>query len=189
METPYINPRYGACADKNPWQGGVEEKDYIPLVDACGKDVKVWTIAPERPDLVPFLEYARKVNPDVVFSVGHSEATPMQIRALGKYRPTLMTHTFDATGRQPVFDGTRGYGPDEYCMQTPEMYAELISDSMGIHVHPEMQRLLLQRAAAGVKQRRKINKNRCRRSNLRHRSILLYNLTRPSLRGSRRTSP
>ena len=72
----------------------------------------------------------------------------MQVRALGKYRPTLMTHTFDATGRQPVLLGTRGYGPDEYALQTPEVYCELISDSCGIHVHPEMQRLLLQSKGA-----------------------------------------
>ena len=114
------------------------------MADLGGTDIKVWTIAPERTDLLPFMAYARKANPDVVFALGHSEATPMQVRALGKYRPTLMTHTFDATGRQPVLIGTRGYGPDEYALQTPEMYCELISDSCGIHVHPEMQRLLLQ---------------------------------------------
>ena len=67
----------------------------------------------------------------------------MQIRALGKYRPTVLTHAFDATGRLPVCSGTRGYGPDEYCLKEPDVYTELISDSCGIHVHPEMQQLLL----------------------------------------------
>ena len=143
MEGPYTNPNYGSHADINPWHCGVEEETYKAMVDACGEDVKVWTVGPERPDLVPFLEYARKVNPHAVIAVGHSQATPMEIRALGKYRPTLMTHTFNATGRLPVFGGTRGYGPDEYCLKEPDMYAELISDSKGIHVHPEMQQLLL----------------------------------------------
>ncbi len=143
MEGPYTNPNYGSHADKNPWHCGVNEEDYKAMVDAGGTDIKVWTVDPERPDLVPFLSYARKVNPDVVIAVGHSRATPMAIKALGKYRPTLMTHTFNATERLPVFPGTRAYGPDEYCMKAQDMYAELISDSKGIHVHPEMQQLLL----------------------------------------------
>lgn len=143
MEGPYTNPLYGSHSDTNPWRCGVSPEDYIPIVDEAGTYVKVWTIAPEREDLMPFLEYARKVNPDVVFAVGHSIATPMQIRALGKYRPTLQTHSMNATKRIPVAGGTRGYGPDEYCFKEPEVYCELISDSCGIHVHPELQQLLL----------------------------------------------
>ena len=143
MEGPFTNPNYGSHADLNPWRGGVLEQDYKPLVDACGDVVKVWTVGPEREDLLPFLKYARQVNPNVVIAVGHSEATPMQIRALGKFRPTLMTHTMNATGRINEIPGLRGCGPDEYCFKEPEMYAELISDSCAIHVHPEMQQLLL----------------------------------------------
>lgn len=143
MEGPYTNPQYGCCSDINPWRCGVEKAAYKALVDACGEDVKVWTVDPEHPDLIPFLAYARTVNPDTVIAMGHSQATPMQVRSLGKYRPTLMTHTFNATGRHPVFSGTRGYGPDEYCLKESDMYTELISDSQGIHVHPEMQQLLL----------------------------------------------
>lgn len=92
MEGPFTNPKYGAHSDLNPWQNGVDSDTFKALADACGTDVKVWTITPELPDLMPFLEYARKINPDVVFAVGHSEATPMQITDLGKYRPILMTH-------------------------------------------------------------------------------------------------
>ena len=143
MEGPYTNPKYGSHADLNPWLFGVKEEDFKPIVDACGEDVKVWTVAPERENLVPFLAYARQVNPTAVFAVGHSEATPMQIRALSKYRPALMTHAMNATGRINESPGLRGYGPDEYCFKEPEMYAELISDSCAIHVHPEMQQLLL----------------------------------------------
>lgn len=143
MEGPYTNPNYGSHADKNPWHCGVNEEDYKAMVDAGGTDIKVWTVDPERPDLVPFLAYARKVNQDVVIALGHTRATPMAVKALGKYRPTLMTHTFNATGRLPVYGGTRAYGPDEYCLKAQDMYAELISDSKGIHVHPEMQQLLL----------------------------------------------
>ncbi len=143
MEGPYTNPSYGANADKNPWRHGIVEEEYKALVDACGTDVKVWTTAPELEGILGFYAYAKKVNPDVVIALGHSEATPQQIDALGKYRPSLMTHTMNATGRLPVPGGTRGYGPDEYCFSHPEMYAELISDSCGIHVNAVLQQMLL----------------------------------------------
>ncbi len=144
MEGPFINTGYGANSDLNPWSpDNIPEEYYKALVDEAGTYAKVWTIAPERADILPFVEYARKVNPDVVFAVGHSEATPMQIRKLGKYRPTIQTHSMCATGRVPVYGGTRGYGPDEYSFKELDIYTELISDSLGIHVHPEMQQLLI----------------------------------------------
>lgn len=144
MEGPYTNATYGAHSYKNAWRGPIDEKQYKILVDEAGALAKVWTISPEREGLLPFLEYARSVNPDTVFALGHSEATPQQIRALGtKYRPKLMTHTFNATGRQTGCCGIRGYGPDEYCLADKEMYGELISDSLGIHVHSDLQRMLI----------------------------------------------
>lgn len=143
MEGPYMNPKYGSHAYQNPWRHPIKEEEFKALVDEAGEDAKIWAIAPEREGLRPFLEYARKVNPDTVFAVGHSEALPSEIRALGKYRPTLQTHSMNATGRLPVSGGTRGFGPDEYCFKEPDVYCELICDSCGIHVNSEMQQLLL----------------------------------------------
>lgn len=140
-EGPYTNPKYGALADTNPWKHGIHKEDYIPIVDAAKDYVKVWVVAPELEGICEFAQYARKVNPNVIFAVGHSEATPMQIRALGQCLPKILTHAMCATGKQEAF--VLGYGPDEYCLKTPDMYAELICDSCGIHVHPELQQLLL----------------------------------------------
>lgn len=140
-EGPYTNPEYGANADINPWRYGIKKEDYIPIVDAAKDYVKVWVIAPELEGICEFAEYARKVNPDVIFALGHSEATPMQIRAMGKYLPKILTHAMCATGKQAAY--VLGYGPDEYCFKTTDMYAELICDSCGVHVHPELQQLLL----------------------------------------------
>lgn len=143
MEGPYMNPKYGAMAEQNKWRGDVREEDYKEVVDAAGILTKVWAVAPEREGLRPFLDYARKVNPDVVFSVGHSEATPEQIRKMKPYNFTLQTHCMDATGRVTTWDGTRACGPDEYCMTDSDMYAEVICDSMGIHVNPAMIQMIL----------------------------------------------
>ena len=154
MEGPYFNGRYGANKHLNTWgTRQIVEEDYKPMVDAGGTDVKVWMVAPERVSegLVHFLKYAREVNPEVVFAVGHSEALPSQIRALGsKYCPKILTHAMNATGRQGEVAnrGIRSIGPDEYCLTEPDMYAELISDSLGIHVPGDLQRVILR--AKGV---------------------------------------
>ena len=144
MEGPYMNPDYGSSRGRLSWSLVIDKEKYEPLVDALGDMAKIWSIAPEREGIFPFIEYIRKVNPDAVLSVGHSEATPAQIRALGaKYRPTLTTHLMNATGRITGGGGLRGYGPDEYCLADHEMFAEMISDSMGIHVHPDLQRMVV----------------------------------------------
>ncbi len=143
MEGPYTNPNYGSHAYQNPWRHPINEEQYKQLCDEGGRDIKVWTVAPEREGIMGFLEYARAVNPDVIFSVGHSEATPEQIRRMGKYKPTILTHAMNATGRIPVPGGTRAYGPDEYALKEPDVYCELISDSQCMHVNSELQQLIL----------------------------------------------
>lgn len=144
MEGPYMNPERGSHAWLNPWRDTPKPEQYQPMVDAGGDYVKIWAIAPEREGLKPFLEYARKVNPDVMFAIGHSDASPDQIRSLGaKFRPAVHTHLYDATGRVEVPGGTPPYGPNEYCLNNPEVYAELICDSCGVHVHSEVQQSIL----------------------------------------------
>ena len=148
FEGPYTNPKYGSHAYANPWNKPISEDDFKPIVDEAGALATIWSVAPELDGIVPFLEYARKINPNTIFAVGHSEATPAQIRAMGKYRPRLMTHIMNATGRLPAPGGTRSFGPDEYALKEPEVYAEMISDSMSVHLPADLQRYVLK--AKGV---------------------------------------
>ena len=143
IEGPYLNPKYGANADLNQWRGDILPEDYQEVVEEAGLLAKVWVVAPEREGLEPFMKYAKSVNPDVKFSVGHSEASPEQILKLNKYDIRLQTHCMDATGRVQTWLGTRACGPDEYCMADTDMYAELICDSQGIHVNPALIRMIL----------------------------------------------
>ncbi len=143
MEGPYMNPKYGAMSDQNKWRGEIREEDYKEVVDTAGELAKVWAVAPEREGIEPFLNYAKSVNPEVMFSVGHSEANPAQIRRVKKYGVGLQTHCMDATGRVTTWGGTRGCGPDEYCMADPDMYAEVICDSLGVHVSPELLKMIV----------------------------------------------
>lgn len=152
VEGPYTNADYGSHKYLNSWRGEIKPEEFKQFVDAAGKYAKVWTIAPERvkDGLIPFLEYAREVNPDTVFALGHSEALPKEARALGKYRPMIQTHSMNATGRvgEPR-GGLRCIGPDEYCFKEPDVYCEMISDSCGIHVDSEMQELLIHTKGVG----------------------------------------
>lgn len=143
MEGPYMNPEFGASPHKNKWRGDIAPERYKDVVDAAGQLVRVWVVAPEREGIEGFVRYAKSVNPNVVFSVGHSRATPAQVRALKKYGLNHLTHCMDATGRTSDWGGTRGAGPDEACFLDGDMYAELICDSGAVHVNPELQRLIL----------------------------------------------
>ena len=143
MEGPYTNPRYGAQPEKNQWKGPLRSDQYEAFVNAAGDLAKVWVVAPEREGLIPFLSKAKEINPRVVISVGHSEATPDEVMALKPYGLCLQTHCTNATGRRPTANGTRSCGPDEACFLDDDMYAEVICDSQGIHVHPDMLQLIL----------------------------------------------
>ncbi|MBO5955477.1 MAG: amidohydrolase family protein, partial [Clostridia bacterium] len=143
MEGPYLSSEFGSTAQNDPWRGEIKEEDYSNIVNLVGDLGRVWAVAPERDGIEGFMKYAKSVNPNTLFAVGHSMATPSQIIKLKKYGIKIQTHCMDATQRVSEWAGTRGAGPDEYCMTEPDMYAELISDSMAIHVNPTLQRLIL----------------------------------------------
>ncbi len=143
MEGPYMNPKYGASPEKNKWRGEIKKENFEELVDAAKDVAKVWAIAPEREGIEAFLQYVKSVSPDVMISVGHSEATPAEVKALKKYGIGLQTHCMNATGRPACPAGTRSCGPDEACLMDGDMYAEIICDSKGIHVAPDLLEFVL----------------------------------------------
>ena len=80
-----MNAKFGACPEKNQWRGEIKEEVFMQLVDAAGTTAKVCAIAPEREGIAAFMAYAKKVNPDAVFALGHSRATMDQCRKVYKY--------------------------------------------------------------------------------------------------------
>ena len=142
MECPYMNPKFGADRENNPWKGPIKKEEYQPIIDAVGTDAKVWVLAPERENILQFVLDARKNNPTVRFSVGHSEASPQQIEALMPYGLCIGTHHTNATGDRVFYPEVRGVCVDETVNYNREIYAELICDSRGIHVDPYMLRLI-----------------------------------------------
>ena len=142
MEGPYMNPKFGCDREHNPWNGPVDKEKYQPIIDAGWDIVKVWGLAPERENILDFVLDVKAKNPNAVFSVAHSEASPQQIEALMPYGLRIGTHHTNATGDRVFYPEVRGVCVDETVNYNHEIYAEQICDSMGIHVDPYMLRLV-----------------------------------------------
>lgn len=142
MEGPYMNPKYGADRESCPWAGSVRREDYLPILEAGGDLLRVLSMAPERPGILDFVKDAKKLCPNARLAVGHSEAEPAQIEALIPWGLCIGTHHTNATGTLVKYPEVRGVCVDETVNYREEIYAELISDSCGIHVDPYMQRLV-----------------------------------------------
>ena len=142
MEGPYLNPKYGSNRYNISFQGDANPEEYEEIIRKLGKDVKVWAIAPERGGIEQFMKDCKAANPDVIFAVAHSEATPQQIEDLMHYGLCIGTHHTNATGTIINYPECRGVCVDEAVNYNREIYAEVISDRRGIHVDPYMQRLI-----------------------------------------------
>ena len=142
MEGPYMNPKFGCDRERNPWNGPVDKAKYQPVIDAGWDLVKVWGLAPERENILDFVLDVKAKNPNAVFSVAHSEASPQQVEKLIPYGLRIGTHHTNATGDRVFYPEVRGVCVDEAVNYNREIYAEQICDSMGIHVDPYMLRLV-----------------------------------------------
>ena len=142
MEGPYINPDFGSLSHLNPWRFGAHAKDYMPILEAGRELIRVWSVGPETEGIEAFARDAKAACPNIRFAVGHSQASPQQIEALMPYGLCIGTHHTNATGDLPKYPECRGVCVDETVNYNDGIYAEIISDSMGIHVDPYMQRLI-----------------------------------------------
>lgn len=142
MEGPYLNPKFGADRENNPWDKPVDAADYMDIIKQGGKDARVWALAPERENIEEFVIACKEENPDVVFTVAHSEATVEDIEKLFPYDLKIGTHHLNATGTLQKYPECRTPCVDETVNYNDNMYAELICDSRGIHVDPYMLRLV-----------------------------------------------
>ena len=142
MEGPYLNPGFGCDRSSNPWAEGVIKEKYQPVIDAAWDLARVWCVAPEREGILNFVLDVKAKNPNAAFAVAHSAASPQEIEALMPYGLKIGTHHTNATGDRPRYPECRGVCVDETVNYNREIYAELICDSMGIHVDPYMLRLV-----------------------------------------------
>ena len=142
MEGPFMNLS-GSYRNEIKWSGDIVPEDYVPLVEGLGDMVRIWAIDPNRKGIEEFMQYVVEKTPGVVFAHGHSSATSEQIRSLAHYGVKVRTHITDSGQSKGRAQGTPGAGGDQYCLYEPDMYAELICDETGIHVVPDLIKLIV----------------------------------------------
>jgi len=142
VEGPYMGG-FGGDQKYILWTGEIKKEEYMPVLEGMKGLVKVWAIDPARPGIEEFMKDAKKVDPEVIFAYGHSNARFSQCAAVRKYGVKVQTHHNDS-GKAPGFaQGTMGSGCDEYTLHEQDMYAELICDYTGVHVDPDLIKMVV----------------------------------------------
>ncbi len=142
MEGPYMNGR-GSNQKYILWGGRINEEEYAPLVEQVKDLARVWAIDPAREGIEEFMAYVRDKDPKAIFAMGHSFATAADCRRVKKYGVKVQTHHGDSGKAPGMAQGTIGAGCDEFTLYDPDIYAELICDENGIHVTPDMIKMVV----------------------------------------------
>ncbi len=142
MEGPFMS-LFGSGQSGIKWSGAVREEDVRALVDGIGDLVRIWAIDPDRENIECFLDYVKAKHPEAILAHGHSTSTSEAIRAVKKYGVRLRTHIMDCGMTPGRAQGTYGAGGDQFCLYEPDQYAELICDEGGVHVAPDMIKLIV----------------------------------------------
>jgi N-acetylglucosamine-6-phosphate deacetylase len=134
LEGPFIShEKRGVHPPKNLLQPSPQAFDRF--WQASAGNIRMMTIAPELPDAVETIRYARTLG--VHSSLGHSSATYKEAQAGISAGADHATHTFNAMRtldhREPGILGA--------VLEDNELTADIIAD--GIHVHPSVVKLFL----------------------------------------------
>lgn len=146
FEGPFINPKQGASSEKCG-RTGTDPEEYIPLYEACHGKIGQWMYAPEMDVNGQFGDFLRRKG--VTAAIGHTQASPAQIRDAVDRGATLVTHLFDAMGCHLGNESVNVTGiiqetAADGCLVCPELTYEIIPDSLGIHVKPTNMKFVYQ---------------------------------------------
>ena len=142
MEGPYMSGN-GSNQKYILWRDGINKDEYEPLVAAVKDITRIWAIDPGRENISEFMAYVKEQQPDAIFALGHSRATSEECKKVAKYGVKVQTHLGDSGSSNGRAQGTPGSGCDEYTLYNPDMYAELIVDENGVHVVPDLVKLVI----------------------------------------------
>ena len=142
MEGPYMSGN-GSNQKYILWRDGITKEEYAPLVQAMKGFARIWAIDPERENIEEFMAYVRQEDPNAIFALGHSRATSEQCKKVQKYGVKVQTHHGDSGAPKGRAQGTPGSGCDQFTLYNPDMYAELIVDENGVHVVPDLVKLVI----------------------------------------------
>lgn len=136
LEGPFISPENGARG-AHP-AGHVRPPDwdlFCQWQEACGGMIRIITLSPEWPDSADFIRQAAVSG--VTVSIGHTAATPEQIREAVAAGATLSTHL--GNGSHQMLPRHRNYIWEQ--LAADELYASIISD--GFHLPDAVMKVFL----------------------------------------------
>lgn len=142
FEGPFLNPKYGCYLDL---MRPVNPAEYRRYLDAYGDVITLWTVAPELRGAQTFMDEVHAAG--IPIALGHSEASYACVADAVMRGATVCTHWGDATGTSidpPRYEGTQEVSFDIACLLQQELFCEIINDSLGAHVRPEMGRFVVQ---------------------------------------------
>jgi N-acetylglucosamine-6-phosphate deacetylase len=135
VEGPYISSEEG-LRGAHPLEHTRDPDwdEFQAFQDAAGGRIKILTLAPERAGCTEFIE--RVTESGVAVSIGHSGATPENIRDAIKAGARLSTHL--GNGSQNMIQRHRNYFFEQ--LAADEMTACIIAD--GHHLPPELVKII-----------------------------------------------
>jgi len=142
MEAPYM-ASYGSNQRDILWTGDIRLEEFAHLVDELNDYVRIWAICPARKNIETFMAYVKEKNPNAIFALGHSLASAADCRRVSHFGVKVQTHHNDSGKRPGRAQCTGGAGCDEYTLYNPDMYAELICDANGVHVEPDLIKMVV----------------------------------------------
>ncbi len=125
LEGPFINPKKSGAQNSKYIQ-----KPDITLIEDYLEIIKIVTVAPEVDGIREFIDEVGGRYPDILFSIGHTEANYQEAKESFKWGVRYATHLFNAMG------GMHHREPSavEAVLDDERISCELIADN--IHLHP-----------------------------------------------------
>lgn len=136
LEGPFISPENGARGAHPAEHVRPPDWDlFCEWQEACGGMIRIITLSPEWPDSADFIR--RAAASGVTVSIGHTAATPEQIREAVEAGATLSTHL--GNGSHQMLPRHRNYIWEQ--LAADELYASIISD--GFHLPEAVMKVFL----------------------------------------------
>ena len=136
LEGPFISPEDGARgAHPAEYVRPPDWKLFREWQEACGGMIRIITLSPEWPEAAGFIR--RAAESGVTVAIGHTSATPGQIREAIAAGATLSTHL--GNGSHQMLPRHRNYIWEQ--LAADELYASMISD--GFHLPDAVMKVFL----------------------------------------------
>ncbi len=141
----FMYPGLGAFASEEGAEKAIPKpniENWKKIEEAAGGSVKIVTIAPEWDDALDLIRYLRFNG--IIPSIGHTQANDTILDEAIRRGANLVTHILNTTF-QPEQDqiGVIVPGVNEYLLTRDDIMAEIIVDSGGYHVHPNMLKIAI----------------------------------------------